>query len=162
MLVSADIALRSSEYRSLRPAQMSPMDDAMSPSEALLPRFVDGCRQRIQQAPWRQFFIGLAIFMPLFAAGISGIRAPQAGLKFSGIVLLLALLLWALVGSSGVAAQVGVGLGFRNPDWRRVLRGGSVLGLTFILPFLGWFLMLVTFIIGIGATVGGLRRKTPE
>ena len=128
-------------------------------AEALLPDFVDGCRKRFAVAPWHQFGLGLLIFLPLFGVGLTGIRAPQAALKFAGIVFLLGLLLWALIGSSGIAAQVGLGLGYPEQNWRRVLRGGSVLGLTFILPFLGWSLMLVVFIVGIGSTVGGLRRK---
>ena len=35
-------------------------------AEALLPTFVDGCRERFASAPWRQFFVGLLIFLPLF------------------------------------------------------------------------------------------------
>src|SRR5713226_10242856 len=129
-------------------------------SQGLFPDFVDRCRQRIKTAPFRQFLLGLALTVPIGAAGFAMLNAPNPKLKFPGAALLLLLVLGGLVGSAGLAAQIGSGLA--NPSdpaqpWRRVLRGGMVLGLTFILPVIGWFLILpVSLIIGVGAVLRSL------
>jgi hypothetical protein len=45
----------------------------------------------------------------------------------------------------------------RQP-WRRVLRGGAVLGLTFVLPLIGWFLVLpVSLLMGVGCYASDAR-----
>ena len=71
--------------------------------------------------------------------------------------MLILLVLSGLAGSSGLAAQIGAGLASpadQSQSWRRVLRGGIVLGLTFILPIAGWFLILpISLIMGCGAAL---------
>jgi hypothetical protein len=126
-------------------------------SQGLFPDFVDRCRQRIRTAPFRHFLLGLALTVPLAGGGIALLNAPSPALKFSGAVLLIMLILSGLAGSSGLAAQIGAGLASpadQSQAWRRVLRGGIVLGLTFILPVAGWFLILpVSLIMGCGAAL---------
>ena len=47
-----------------------------------------------------------------------------------------------------------------NVPWRSTLRGGVVLELTYLLPFLGWFVILpASIIIGSGAANLGLLSK---
>jgi len=44
--------------------------------------------------------------------------------------------------------------------WRRVLRGGVVLSFAFLLPVIGWFVLLPwTLVSGVGASLGSLRRR---
>jgi hypothetical protein len=132
-------------------------------TQGLFPNYVDRCRQRIKAAPFRQFLLGLAVAIPAGVAGVAMLRAPSPALKFPGAALLMILVLSGLAGSSGLAAQVGAGLSTPSDQtqaWRRVLRGGMVLGLTFILPFIGWFLILpVALIMGAGAASQSLRRR---
>lgn len=130
-------------------------------SQALFPEFVGRCALRIRTGPGRQMAVGLAIVLPAVLAGLAALKAPNGGVKFGGSVLLLGLLLWGLVGSAGLAAQVGQGLGSSKDSsepWRRVLRGGSVLGLTFVLPLLGWFLLIAVLVMGAGAAVLALGK----
>jgi len=83
--------------------------------------------------------------------------------KFSGSVSRLLALLVALLGAAGLALRVGQGLPSARDEaepWRRVLRGGIVLGLTFVMPFLGTFvLMPFAFIAGFGAMILARPRR---
>ena len=138
-------------------------------SQALLPELVDRCRQRIKAAPLRQALLGLGWTIPSAAAGVALLNAPNPLLKFAGATILLLLILAGLVGSAGLAAQIGFGLA--NPSdqaqpWRRVLRGGMVLGLTFVFQLIGWFLILpLSLVMGVGSLFAylsgsGTRRST--
>ena len=126
-------------------------------TQGLFPQFVDRCRERIHSAPVRRFFFGLGLTVPIAGLGIAMLNAPKAGLKFGGAAILILLFLAGLCGATGIAAQIGTGLGKPGDEeqsWRRVLRGGGVLGLTFILPLGGWFLILpLTLMMGLGAAV---------
>jgi hypothetical protein len=131
-------------------------------TQGLFPEFVDRCRERIRRAPLQSLLLGLGGTVPGVVLGVAMFRAASPALKFAGATVLLLLILIGLMGSAGLAAQVGIGLG-AFPDertaWRRVWRGGLVLGLTFILPLIGWLLILPgTLIIGTGATLQSLRR----
>jgi hypothetical protein len=70
-------------------------------------------------------------------------------------------LVLALVGSAGLADKIGAGLASPvdvDQPWRRVLRGGTVLALLFIVPLLGWFAVLpLTLASGLGALFLPLR-----
>ena len=133
-------------------------------AQALFPDLAERCRQRIKGAPARHVLLGLAWTVPTVVAGVALLNAPSAALKFAGATVLLLLVLAGLVGSSGLAAQIGFGLA--NPadeaqPWRRVLRGGAVLGLTFVFPLIGWFLVLpLSLILGVGALCGSLWKPT--
>jgi hypothetical protein len=133
-------------------------------TQGLFPSFVERCRERIRTGPWRALLIGLAITIPAAIAGIAMLRAASPTLKFAGATVLLLLILFGLMGSAGLAAQAGIGLG-AYPDqpacWRRVWRGGLVLGLTFILPLIGWLLILPgSLILGIGAALRSLNATS--
>lgn len=130
-------------------------------AQGLFPGFVDRCRQRIQMSPAGQTVIGLAIAIPGSIIGIALLQAPSPVMKFAGAVIVLGLLLLGMIGSAGLAALIGHGLptvaDHREP-WRRVLRGGAALGLTFVFPLIGWlFVLPLSLVIGIGAAVRSVR-----
>ncbi len=134
-------------------------------TQGLFPSFVNQCREKIRIAPVRRFFFGLGLTVPIAGLGIVMLNAPKAWLKFFGAALLIILFLTGLCGATGIAAQIGMGLGKpedESQSWRRVLRGGGVLGLTFILPLAGWFLVLpMTLMMGLGAAVIPGRTMEP-
>ena len=133
-------------------------------TQGLFPAFVDRCREQIRATPFRTLGFGLAAAVPGIVAGIAMLRAASPTLKFAGATVLLLFILFGLMGSAGLAAQAGIGLGFRDEStsWRRVWRGGLVLGLTFILPLIGWLLILPgTLVMGVGAAIRSLSR-TPH
>ena len=130
-------------------------------SQGLFPDFVERCRTRIRSSPFKVFLVGIAATVPGVVVGVAMFRAASPSLKFAGATLLLLLVLFGMLGSAGLAAQVGVGLGSYDDrgSWRRVWRGGLVLGLTFILPLIGWLIILPgTLIMGIGAATQSMRR----
>jgi hypothetical protein len=131
-------------------------------SQALFPDVTDRCRQRIKSAPLRHAVMGLAWTVPSAFAGVALLKVPNPALKFAGATILLLLVLAGLVGSSGLASQIGFGLADPADEaqpWRRVLRGGAVLGLTFVFPLIGWFIILpLSLMMGIGALAGSLWR----
>jgi hypothetical protein len=72
-------------------------------------------------------------------------------------------MLQAHTGVSGLATSIGRRLSSpldEQRPWRSTLRGGLVLELTYLLPFLGWFVILpASIIIGSGAANLGLLSK---
>jgi len=137
-------------------------------AQALFPELTDRCRQRIKSAPLRQALIGLAWTIPAAAAGVALLNVPNPLLKFLGATIVLLLILAGLIGSSALAAQIGYGLASPSDQaqpWRRVLRGGMVLGLTFVFPLIGWLLILpLSLVIGVGAlfaSLSGSENRRP-
>lgn len=129
---------------------------------ALFPALVERCRGTYGARPVASTLVGLAILLPALALGIGALKAlphPVLQLPVSGALLVLGLL--CLVGSAGLALRIGAGLHSPADEaqpWRRALRGGLVLGLAFVMPFLGWFVLLPWVIAsGLGAFV--LSRK---
>jgi hypothetical protein len=135
-------------------------------SAGLFPRFVERCAERIGKAPVKTTLLGAVTLAPLVAIGLGiSSKAPNGVIKLLGLSLALLAMLGALFGSAGLALRIGQGLKSARDDhepWRRVLRGGIVLGLTFVLPFLGTFvLMPFAFICGFGAFAVCIFRRKP-
>jgi hypothetical protein len=71
------------------------------------------------------------------------------------------------VGSAGLVLRIGAGLpSFTDEQqpWRRVLRGGVLFSLTFLLPFVGWIVLPIwTLVSGFGAFLLSVRApKTSD
>jgi len=132
----------------------------------LFPSLVERCSQRLGTSPIKATLVGLVTWGPALAIGswISN-HAPNGPGKFIGVIILIASALIALAGSAGLAFRVGSGLKSSRDagePWRIVLRGGIVLALTFVLPFVGTAVMIWSFIAGFGALVLGRPAKKPE
>lgn len=112
----------------------------------------------------RATLIGLVISVPLLLIGIGFLSAPAPIAKILGGIVLIVLLSLALLGSAGLTRLIGERLPAPTDElqpWRRVFRGGTVLSITFVLPFVGWFLVLpLTLLSGVGAALLSLR--TPK
>lgn len=125
-------------------------------AHALCPELVARARGQYERRPLRATLIGALISAPtLLLAAVLASKVPHPLVKMGAIGLVLVLLLLALIGSAGLVERLGLGLpagNDQNQPWRRMLRGGSVLGLVFLMPFLGWFVLLPwTLISGVGA-----------
>jgi hypothetical protein len=123
--------------------------------EALFPRLVERCRRRYAGHPLFCLFIGLVISVPVGFVGLVLLSRMGNGLlQIMGIAMLLTLMLLGLIGSTGLCRQIGLGLAVPSDEsqpWRRVLRGGLVLGLTFVMPILGWVaIMPLVIMSGVG------------
>ncbi|HTK55083.1 MAG TPA: hypothetical protein VL308_24485 [Gemmatimonadaceae bacterium] len=133
---------------------------------ALFPDALRRARAAYDQRSGRVTAIGLATAIPALLAGAGLLQAPNPILKLIGGVLVSAPIALGLVGSAGLCDRIGAGLpgdaDVRLP-WRRVLRGGIVLSFAFVLPVLGWFVLLPwTLVSGVGASLGSLRRRPAE
>lgn len=118
----------------------------------LFPKAVAGFEQVYARRPVRATLVGLFTLGPLLVL-LS--RAGQIPHPFARLVVLIlggGTILAALFGTAGLALRVGNGLSPEASLWQRMARGGSMLGLTFLTPFIGWFFVLpVCLCSGFGA-----------
>jgi hypothetical protein len=130
----------------------------------LFPAVVERARATYGARPIAATFLGLGILVPAVAIATLAMKLvphPLMQIPMTGFLLVLELL--CLIGSAGLALRIGAGLASpldATQPWRRILRGGLVLGLVFLMPFLGWFVVLPwTLASGMGAFVLS-RRAT--
>ncbi len=138
-------------------------------AESLYPKIVAAARDRYRTQPLRITLLGALVGAPLFAFGLSLFQMGSAPAKAFGFVVASGAVLGGLLGSAGLCRLIGAGLpspADATQPWRRVLRGGIVLTLMCLLPFLGWFLILpLTLLSGAGATISAIyarRRQAPS
>ncbi|HUF61569.1 MAG TPA: hypothetical protein VMN36_05790 [Verrucomicrobiales bacterium] len=125
---------------------------------SLFPEWVSCCRRRFKQ-PLRTLAAGLLLGVPWTVGGVALLNAAHPAVKMLGMVVLTGPLFLAFVGSAAVAQRLGEGLlGAVAPERQGlvVFRGGLVLALLFLLPFIGWLVVLpLTLVTGFGASVLG-------
>lgn len=133
--------------------------------EGLTPGRVRRAQDAYHHHPWRTLLRGILIGIPTILLGLALLNAGPAPIKFLSFALLFALTLIALLGSAGLARHVGARLHTARDayePWRPVLRGGTVLALCFVLPGVGWFVLLpYTLISGLGAATLALPIHEP-
>lgn len=133
---------------------------------ALFPSMVSRARTAYVERPVRTTLLGAAITIPMLLVGLTLLTAaPNPALKLLGVVALSLPVLFGLLGSAGLGERIGMGLpsalDVAHP-WRRTLRGGTVLSLTFLLPVIGWFGVLPwTIVSGVGASFLARRSAPP-
>ena len=134
--------------------------------EGMVPAAVNRCRGVYETRPIRALFLGLAIAAPGMFLGIALLSAGLPLAKFLGFSTSVFLSTRGILGSAGLSAMIGTRLHTPNDarqPWRRVLRGGVVLAITFLFPLVGWFLVMpLTLVSGLGAAVMSMwqRRKS--
>ena len=125
-------------------------------AEALFPEMVVRARAQYNR-PVRITLIGLALAVPFIVVVTLCFQVKNPAFQLLGVTCIAVPVVLGLLGSSGLSQRVGIGLPSlvdKRQPWRRVLRGGIVLVLTFLLPFVGWFFLLpLTLVSGLGAAV---------
>ena len=122
----------------------------------LFPQFHEACAQRATRNLVVPFFVGV----PFVVAVVIAVSALGKLGGPGGVALVLLISLTLSVAHTGVAGLVTT-LGRRMPSptdterpWKATLRGAIALELAYLMPIVGWFLLLpLTTIIGIGITV---------
>lgn len=130
-------------------------------ARSLWPRMHEGAARAFREIPIRAAFAGLGVatVAAIVAAVLVNIT-PALGLLFIGGAVG-----FALAGTGGLATRIGEGL--RAPadfgrDWRLTLKGGVAMELAFLVPILGWFLILpIVLVSGAGAATIALMRRAP-
>lgn len=137
-------------------------------AQALFPGLVERARHHYAR-PVKITLIGLAAALLPFVIGAVISKLPNPLLKFTGVTLMVIPAMLGLVGSAGLISRIGAGLpapADEQQPWRRVLRGGILFALTFLLPFVGWFVLPIWALVsGLGAFILGVadrRRATQE
>ena len=129
----------------------------------LWPEAVATAADRCRRSLWSSFLMGLpiTIVMIVITRILFGVLGPVG--KIAGVGVVCLYMLQAHTGVSGLATSIGRRLWSpldEQRPWRSTLRGGVVLELTYLLPFLGWFVILpASIIIGSGAATLGLLSK---
>ena len=129
----------------------------------LWPEAVAAAADRCGKRLWSSFLVGLPVtfVMVVLTKTLFSVLGPVG--KIAGVAVVCLYMLQAHTGVSGLATSIGrrllSPLDEQRP-WRSTLRGGVVLELTYLLPFLGWFVILpASIIIGSGAANLGLLSK---
>jgi hypothetical protein len=136
-------------------------------AQALFPELVERARHHYGR-PVKLTLIGLAAALLPFVIGAVISKLPNPLFKLTGVTLMLIPAMLGLVGSAGLISRIGAGLpapADEQQPWRRVLRGGILFALTFLLPFVGWFVLPIWALVsGFGAFIlsVGERRRTPH
>lgn len=130
-------------------------------AQALFPQVVERSRRHYSK-PAKITLIGLAAAALPFVIGAAISNLPNPALKLTGVTLMVIPALLGLVGSAGLAQRIGVGLASpadEQQPWRRVLRGGILLALTFLLPLVGWVVLPIwTLVSGFGAFILSIKE----
>ncbi len=124
---------------------------------------VAGAREAHYNGMVKSFFLGLpltALTVIVFGALANDKQGPWG---LVAIVIAGVYLLFANIGVAAIAELIGEKLGGETSGqapWRGTVRGGSVLVLSFLFPFLGWLLILpVATVVGCGAAIRALFRE---
>jgi hypothetical protein len=134
-------------------------------TEALFPDMVEIARRHYSR-PLKITLVGIGAALVPVVMGLALAKVPNPLLKLFGITLVVVPAMLGLAGSTGLTLRIGVGL--RSPldesqPWRRVLRGGIVLALSFLLPVVGWIILPVWVLLsGFGALLLCLRDRRRE
>lgn len=123
---------------------------------SLFPDYVAKC-QRQYRRPVVTTLVGLLFtVVPVTLGLVIGNAAPPV-LKWVGILIATVPVIAGLLGTAGLARRVGCGMPSPVDElqpWRRVLRGGTALALTFLLPLLGQLIVIpLVLASGVGASV---------
>jgi hypothetical protein len=111
----------------------------------------------------RATLVGIFTFGPLMLLLLVAKGIPNPLIRLLVVGLGLGALLIALAGSAGLALRIGRNLCAEAGTWQQAKRGGTMLALVFITPFLGWFLLLpVGLCSGFGAFLLAKPWKTRE
>jgi hypothetical protein len=131
-------------------------------AQALFPNVVERARQQYGK-PVKITLLGLAAaILPVLVGGAIS-KLPNPVFKVTGVTLMLIPAMLGLVGSAGLVLRIGAGLPSpldEQQPWRRVLRGGILFALTFLLPFVGWFVLPIWALVsGFGAFILSVRKS---
>lgn len=134
-------------------------------AHALFPALVARARRKYVEAPVKVTLVGLAVAVPTLVVAIGvGKLVPNPAVTALAVGLGLIVGLLALVGSAGLVDRIGAGMPSpldETQPWRGVMRGGIVLGCAFLMPFLGWFVLLPWVLVsGLGAWI--LAGRAPR
>ena len=122
---------------------------------AIWPRWVEQNYEAVERGVFKSFFIGIPVVaVAVVIVAVLG-KLPASAGQIGGIMSFSFLMVFAQTGVAGLAKLIGRRL--ESPadlerPWKGTLRGGIVLVLSYLLPLVGWFLLLPgSIIVGAGS-----------
>ena len=128
----------------------------------LWPEAVEAAAQRCAKRIWPYFLAGIPLTLVMIILTRALFLLGPVG-KLLAVAVVCCYMLQAHTGVSGLVTAIGRRLPSpldQHSPWRATLRGGIALELTYLLPILGWFIVLpASIIIGTGAVNVALISK---
>jgi len=140
----------------------------------LFPEPVAQARFNLESRPWRSLFLGLLTFAAvalltallfgvIMMAGEHGYESEPIFVEFVASILVITLGVPLLIGLSAAVQLISHRLGELNRPILTYLRGGGLLFLACLVPFVGWLVFTPLLVwTSIGAVVGLLKRRKRE
>ena len=118
----------------------------------MFPQATRAFADEYDRRPIRAALVGIFTYGPVILLLLLNAKIPNAAVRFVIVAAAVFALLIALIGSAGLALRIGRNLCAGPDTWQQALRGGVMLALVFITPFLGsFFLLHVGLASGFGA-----------
>ena len=118
----------------------------------MFPRATSEFVRQYDERPIRALLLGLVTYGPILVLFLNAAKLPGTPLRIVVLAAGVLALLIAFAGSAGLALRIGRNLSADASRWQQALRGGVMLGLVFITPFIGWgFLLHAGLASGFGA-----------
>lgn len=131
-------------------------------SRGLWPEAVEAVAERCAKRIWPYFIAGIPLTLVMIVlTRVLFVLGPVG--KIAGLGVVCFYILQAHIGVSGLVTAIGRRLPSsldQHSPWRETLRGGIALELTYLLPIVGWFVVLpLSIVIGTGAINVALLSK---
>jgi hypothetical protein len=141
-------------------------------TSVLLPAFLERARTALEVSPGRSLLLGLINFLcigVLDALLIWVAQLIKSIMIVSGILIVIGglvtsiLTLLAFLGLASLANLLGHHIGEPKNEFMAILRGGVLLILAGITPFIGWFAFTPLVILtALGAAIQAVFRRQPK
>ena len=132
----------------------------------LFPATIERARLRLEQTPWRCFWLGGVMTAVAVVPIVILLALPLGPAKFLGWTLITALLALSCIGCAGIAAKMGDRLASQSTSSSPAgafVRGAVALELALGFPVFGWvFILPLTIVTALGATGFALLHWMPK
>jgi hypothetical protein len=132
---------------------------------ALMPNYFKRSKSIVSTHPWQSFFLGLVNFVFFFTIAAVFAESPFVPLKAIALLsLFIVLPLMTVIGlgtAAGITGERVLALLTERPGTPlgRLVVGIVSLGLSALLPIIGWVVLIVLFMTGFGAALLALFRR---
>jgi hypothetical protein len=110
------------------------------------------------ERPLRALLVGIFTYGPIMLLLLTNAKIHIFSLRVVIVAAAIAALLIGFIGTAGLALRIGRNLCAGADTWQQALRGGVMLALVFITPFVGW---LVVLPLGLASGFGAFLLARP-
>lgn len=122
----------------------------------LFPASVERARARLDETPWRCFWLGGAVLAAFIIPVLILLALPFGPAKFLGYLLIASVLGVSSIGAAGLASRMGGTLTKASPGLSSAagfVRGAVALELAAAMPLVGWLVFMpLAIVLSLGAS----------